>query len=89
MMVVDKLRSIMVDLLVNDFVKCEGLIWDLCCKIVVLLDIVERNMFLNEFKFVVGLGLDEELRKLFERKGLIMGVLDFVVKYLINLFEVV
>lgn len=78
----------MADLPANDPAKCEGLIRDLRCKIAALSDTAERNMLLNELKSVAGLGLDEDLRKLLERKGLIMGALDLVVKYLTNLPEV-
>lgn len=77
----------MADLPQNDPAKCEGLIRDLHYKIAAMSDTAEKEKLLNELKTVACFGLDEELRKLLERKGLVMGALTLVVKYLTNLPE--
>ena len=83
----DKIRSAMADLPQNDPAKCEGLIRDLHYKIAAMSNTAEKEKLLNELKTVACLGLDKELRKLLERKGLVMGALTLVVKYLTNLPE--
>lgn len=77
----------MADLPQNDPAKCEGLIRDLHYKIAAMSDTAEKEKLLNELKTVACLGLDKELRKLLERKGLVMGALTLVLKYLTNLPE--
>ena len=83
----DKIRSAMADLPQNDPAKCEGLIRDLHYKIAAMSNTAEKEKVLNELKTVSCFGLDKELRKLLERKGLVMGALTLVVKYLTNLPE--
>ena len=77
----------MADLPQNDPAKCEGLIRDLHYKIAAMSNTAEKEKVLNELKTVSCFGLDKELRKLLERKGLVMGALTLVVKYLTNLPE--
>ena len=50
-------------------------------------DTAEKEKLLNELKTIACLGLDIELRKLLERKGLVIRALTLVVKYLTNLPE--
>lgn len=77
----------MADLPQNDPAKCEELIRDLHYKIAAMSDKTEKEKLLDELKTVACFGLDKELRKLLERKGLVMGALTLVVKYLTNLPE--
>ena len=83
----DEIRNAIGDLPQDDPAKCEGLIRMLYNQISSLKDDNEKEKLLNELKAAACLGLQEDLKKMMERKGLRLESLDLVLKYLTNLPE--
>ena len=83
----DEIRTAIGDLPQDDPAKCEGLIRMLYNQISSLKDDNEKEKLLNELKAAACLGLQEDLKKMMERKGLRLESLDLVMKYLTNVPE--
>ena len=83
----DEIRKAIAELPQDDPAKCEGLIRMLHKQISSLEDANDKEKLLNDLRAIGCLGLQEDIRKMMERKGLRLEGLDLVVKYLTNVPE--
>lgn len=83
----DEIKKAIAELPQDDPAKCEGLIRMLHNQVSSLEDANEKEKLLNDLRAVGCLGLQEDLKRMMERKGLRLEGLDLVVKYLTNVPE--
>ena len=83
----DEIRKAIAELPQDDPAKCEGLIRMLHNQILSLEDANKKEKLLNCLREVGCLGLQEDLKKMMERKGLRYEGFDLVVKFLTNATE--
>ena len=83
----DEIRTSIAELPQDDPAKCEGMIRMLYNQISSLKDANEKEKLFNELRAVACLGLQEDLKKMMEKKGLRLEGMDLVVKYLTNIPE--
>lgn len=83
----DELKEKINDLPLDKPTECEGLIRQLDAQISTLHNASDKDKLVEELKAVACYGLQPDLRKMMERKGLHLESLNLVLKYLTNVPE--